>query len=151
MAAKQLIDVRARSAAPPGAVWALLADTPSWPRWSPVEQAERTRDGEGDPEGVGSQRVFRTGRVRNEEEIVRFEPGRALSYRVIGGNLPLRDYRADVTLTPSGDGTDIVWRSVFRSKYPGLGGFVRRRLRGFIQETADGLARAAEGAPPASA
>src|SRR4051812_211837 len=118
MPAKQLIDVRARSAAPPDAVWALLADTPSWPRWSGVERAERTRDGEGDPEGIGSRRVFRTGRVRNEEEIVRFEPGRALSYRVVGGNLPLRDYRSDVTLTPSGDGTDIVWRSVFRSKYP---------------------------------
>src|SRR6476469_9938430 len=102
MAAKQLIDVRARSAAPPDAVWALLADTPGWPDWSGVDSAERTRDGSPESEGVGSQRVFRTGRVRNEEEIVRFEPPRALSYRVIGGNLPLRDYRADVTLTPSG-------------------------------------------------
>src|SRR5436190_23282564 len=117
MAREHVIDARATSAAAPDAVWAMLADTSSWPSWSGVDQATRTKDGSPDPEGVGANRLFNTNKVRNEEEIVRFEPGRVLGYRVIGGTLPIRDYRSEVTLTPSGDGTDISWRSVFKSKY----------------------------------
>ena len=44
--------------------------------------------------------------------------------------LPLRGH-ADAVRR----GTEISWRSVFRAKYPGLGGLVRRRLGAFIQET----------------
>ena len=40
----------------PDAVWALLADTPSWPRWSGVDAGRSARkDGAPDPEGVGAQ------------------------------------------------------------------------------------------------
>ena len=35
------IDVEARSAAPPEAVWALLADVRSWPGWAPFDSAIR--------------------------------------------------------------------------------------------------------------
>ncbi len=144
MGREHVIEARARSAAAPDAVWDLLSDTAGWPRWSGVERARRIADGSGDPEGVGARRLFLTGRVRNEEEIVRFEPGRALGYRVIGGNIPVRDYRSQVLLTPTGDGgTEIEWRSIFRAKWPGSGPLVRRRLGAFIQETAERLARAA--------
>lgn len=137
----QNIDVRETSSAPIDAVWALLADVDSWPRWSGVEKAERLAPGTPAPDGLGSRRLFLTGRVRNEEEVVRFEPPHHLSYEVRGGNLPIRDYHADVTLSegPEG-GTVIEWRSTFRPKFPGTGGFVRRKLEGFIAETAQGLA-----------
>ena len=148
MAREHEIDARATSAASPEAVWALLADTASWPTWSGVDEAHRTKDGAPDPEGVGANRVFITSKVRNEEEIVRFEPGRALGYRVIGGTLPIRDYRSEVTLTPAGSGTEIRWHSLFKAKYPGTGGLVRRRLGDFIQQSADRLARAAEASAP---
>ena len=151
MAREHEIDARATSSASPEAVWALLADTASWPSWSGVDEARRTKDGAPDPEGVGANRLFITAKVRNEEEIVRFEPGRALGYRVIGGTLPIRDYRSEVTLTRAGAGTEIAWRSVFRAKYPGSGGIVRRRLGAFIQKSADSLARAAENTPPTGA
>jgi uncharacterized protein YndB with AHSA1/START domain len=139
------IDVRETSTAPVQAVWDLLADVDSWPTWSGVEKAERLAPGDPAPDGLGSRRLFLTGRVRNEEEVVRFEPPHHLSYEVRGGNLPIRDYHADVTLSEGPDGgTVIEWRSTFRAKYPGTGGFVRRKLEQFIAETAQGLAAHAE-------
>ena len=148
----QHIDVRETSTAPIGAVWALLADVDRWPQWSGVERAERLRPGSADQDGLGSRRVFLTGRVRNEEEVVRFDAPHHYSYEVVGGNLPLRDYHADVTLseTPEG-GTVIEWRSQFKAKFPGTGGFVRRRLEGFIRDTARGLAEHAAREPQPAA
>ena len=41
-------------------------------------------------------------------------------------------------------GTDITWRSEFDPKVPLTGGFFRRALGKFIQDTAERLAREAE-------
>ena len=145
MAREHTVEGSATSRAEPSAVWALLADTACWTEWAGFDEARRTKDGAPDPEGVGAHRLFLSGRVRNEEEIVRFEPGRVLGYRVIGGNIPVRNYRSEVTLAPAdGGGTQITWRSTFEGKYPGLGGLVARRFGPFLQQTADKLARAAE-------
>lgn len=149
MARTHTVEASATSAADAAAVWALLADTASWADWAGFDVARRTKDGAPDAEGVGAHRLFHSGRVRNEEEIERFEPGRVLGYRVIGGNLPFREYRAEVTLTPAaGGGTQITWRSTFTSKYPGLGGLIARRFTPFLRDSSEKLARAAESAPP---
>jgi hypothetical protein len=149
------IDVRAHSAASADEVYALLAAGTTWPTWSPIDSFELERpgerggqDGDGDAsrEGLQAIRVFRTGRLVSRERIVELVPGRRLSYALLSG-LPLRDYRADVDLTPDADGTAIRWHSRFRAKVPGTGWLYRRGLRRFIQRCADGLAAyaAAEG------
>ena len=62
--------------------------------------------------------------------------------------MPLRDYRAVVTLTPTAGGTSINWRATFWPKVPGTGWVYRRQLGRFIGRTVAGLAAAAErGAP----
>jgi len=137
------IDVHATSPAPVDAVWALLADATTWPAWSDFASAEIERPGADAPQGVGSRRRFAYGRTRSYEEIVAFEPPRHVAYTLLSG-LPLRDYRGDVTLTPTADGgTDIHWQSQFRPKIPGTGAAVVKKLGRFIQDTADALARAA--------
>ena len=133
------IDVEARSAAPVERVWALLADARTWPQWASFEEAE-VEEGE----GVGEVRRFRLGRITSRERVTAFEPPRRLGYEFLSG-LPIRDYRAEVTLTPTvSGGTDIRWRSTFAAKLPGTGWALRRRLHQFVGETADRLARAAE-------
>jgi hypothetical protein len=141
--ALQVIDRTATTTADPDAVFALLADGATWPEWSPIGSFELVHPGDGSPEGVGAVRLFKTGRVASRERIVERRPGERFSY-VLESGLPLRDYRADVTLTagPGGAGTVINWHSTFRAKVPGTGGLYRRQLGRFIGETVDGLAAA---------
>jgi uncharacterized protein YndB with AHSA1/START domain len=137
----QEVDAHAHSAAPPERVFALLADAHSWPRWGPFDSAEVV---EGEP-GLGEVRSLTTGRVVNRERVVTFDPPRQFSY-VLEAGLPLRDYRADVTLVAAGDGgTDIRWHSRFQGKYPLVGALVRPRLSKFIAQAVEALARGAEG------
>jgi uncharacterized protein YndB with AHSA1/START domain len=145
------IDVHATSTAPPERVWALLADATTWPSWSTFDAAEIEQPGPDHPQGVGAVRRFRRGRIRSRERILVFDPPRHVAYSLLSG-LPLRDYRGDVTLTPTATGgTEITWQSRYRLKIPFTGRRVERELGGFIRETADALARAAERAEAAEA
>jgi hypothetical protein len=140
------IDVRARSAGSPAAVYALLADGSTWPRWSPLGSFELVSPGNGRPEGLGAIRVFTTGRAVSREEVVELVPGRRLSYAVLGGTLPIRRYRADIDLEPDGGGTRIRWASSFEPSRAGVG-WSAPFLRWFIGRCARGLAAAAAESP----
>ena len=127
----QRISVRARTSAPADAVYALLRDGASWPKWSPLGSFELVREGEGEPEGLGAVRLFKTNGVSSYEKIVALEHG-----------LPLRDYVAYVDLSPRDGGTDIHWHSTFTPKIPGTGWFYRWFLGRFIGRVVAGLATA---------
>jgi uncharacterized protein YndB with AHSA1/START domain len=137
------IEVTQRSAAAPAAVFALLVDGGSWPRWSPIEAFDLERTGDPPPEGVGAIRVFRRGRTTGRDEIVEVVPDRRLSYRSLSG-LPVRDYRAHVDLEPEGDGTAIRWEASFAPKIVGAGWLLERGLRRFLEQCARGLAEHTE-------
>ncbi len=69
--------------------------------------------------------------------------GRAFAY-VLETGLPLRDYMAVVTLTPTGGGTVITWRSTFRPRCPAPAGSTGVQLGLFIKQMVDGLATATD-------
>jgi hypothetical protein len=140
--AQQVIDRTATTSADPSAVYALLADGSTWPEWSPIGSFTLLEPGDGAPEGLGAVRLFTTGRIESRERVVELRPGEAFSY-VLEAGLPLRDYTAVVTLTPTDGGTSINWRSTFRAKVLGSGWIFRRQLGTFIDETVAGLAAAA--------
>jgi len=133
------IEVTQHSAAPPAAVFALLVDGETWPRWSPIEAFELERTGDPPPEGAGAIRVFRRGRTTGRDEIVEVVPDRRLSYRSLSG-LPVRNYQAHVDLEADGDGTTIRWEAAFAPKVVGTGRLLERGLRRFLCECAAGLA-----------
>ncbi|WP_103348067.1 SRPBCC family protein [Amycolatopsis sp. CA-128772] len=138
----QRISVHAATAASADAVYALLRDGASWPKWSPLGSFELVREGDGEPEGLGAIRLFKTNGVRSYEKIVTLEPGRRFGYALEHG-LPLRDYVAYVDLAPRAGGTDIHWHSTFTPKIPGTGWFYRWFLGSFIRRVAAGLAATA--------
>lgn len=138
--ARQDIDVRAETAARPEDVFALLVDGATWPAWSPIGSFELEQEAPGGGEGVGAIRVFRTGRTTSRERVAEIVRDRRFSYVLLSG-IPIRDYRADVDLTPTpSGGTSIRWHSSFVAKMPGTGGVIRRKLHAFIGECVRGLA-----------
>ncbi len=145
--AQQVIDRTATTTAAAAAVYALLADGSTWPEWSPLGSFELVEPGDGIPEGLGAVRLFTTGRIKSRERVVERRPGEVFAYELEAG-LPLRDYRAVVTLTPTEGGTSIRWRSTFRAKVPGTGWLYRRQLGSFIGRTVEGLAAAARAGLP---
>jgi hypothetical protein len=142
--ARQRIEHRATTTADPATVYALLRDGAGWPAWSPIDSFELERPGADEPEGIGAVRIFRGGRVIGRDTIVELVPDRRFSYTHTS-NLPVRDYRADVELEPTGEGTAIRWVSSFDPKVPGTGWLLRRGLDGFVSKLARGLADHATG------
>ncbi|MFI9006697.1 SRPBCC family protein [Actinosynnema sp. NPDC053489] len=141
----QRVDVRVRSDAPPERVYALAADSSTWPEWSPVVRYERERAG--DARGVGEVRVFHNkGRkALTREEVVELTPNRRVGYVLLSG-LAIRDYRAFIDFEPDGGGTAIRWHSTFKPKTPGTGWLYRLVLQAVISRYARALAaRAASG------
>jgi hypothetical protein len=139
------IDVTEQSAADPAAVYALLRAGKTWPTWSPITSFELKQAAPGgEPEGLDAIRIFRTkqaiGTTTSVERIVELVPDKRFSYALLAG-LPLRDYRADVDLTPTAGGTSIHWHSTFRPAVPGTGWFYRAVLQAFIRRCARGLAQ----------
>lgn len=137
------IDEQAWSAAPPAAVWRLLADVATWSDWGPWEEASLRSEGVPPPSGVGAVRVLRRGRVRSVEEVTAFDPPFALRYELREGGLPVKGYAAEVTLVGEGDGTRIHWRSSFDGKWPLVGYALRPALAKFTRDVARRLADAA--------
>ena len=120
---RQVVEAQADSAAGPAGVWRLLADATTWPGWSRFDEASYEREGSPPPHGVGAVRRFRVGPLRSRETVLAFEPPARLSYDY-EGSLPIRGYRADVTLTGRDGGTRISWRAEFDGRFPGLGPLV---------------------------
>ena len=136
--ARQEIDIRTTTAASAEQLWRLLDDSSTWPSWTPIDSFVLIRPGDGD--GPGEIREFMTGRYTVREEIVERRRERRLSYILLSG-LPLRDYRAEIDLTPHPDGTEIRWHTVFRAQVPGMGGLYRRGLAKVTRRFVDGLAQ----------
>ena len=139
---RQRIEHHATSTADPATVYSLLREGATWPSWSPIESVELERQGADEPEGIGAVRVLRRGRVEGRDTIAELVPDRRFVYTHVS-SLPVRDYRGEIDLEPSGDGTTIRWVSSFEPKIPGTGRLIRRGLDGFNSEMTNGLAEGA--------
>jgi hypothetical protein len=136
---RQRIEHTATTTAEPSAVYALLREGATWTTWGPLDSFELERPGAGEPEGLGAVRIFRSGRVTGRDTVAELVPDRRFSYTHVS-SLPIRDYRADVDLEPTPQGTTIRWVSSFAPKIPGTGWLLRRGLDGFVAKLAGGLA-----------
>ena len=132
----------ATSQATPTAVFALLKDSSSWPRWSMFTASGIERPGDDDPEGVGAIKTFATRVSRTRELVTRLVPDRQLSYHLLSG-FPFRNYHADVALTPVNEGTRIDWTATFQCRI-GTGWFWRAFMNKVLSDLAKQLAVAAE-------
>jgi uncharacterized protein YndB with AHSA1/START domain len=125
--------------AAPDVVWELAANADRYPQWGPWSASGYHSPG--DRDGIGAIRWFRYGRTTTVERVLESEPGRRLVYTVVKG-LPVRNYRAEVTLRPEGQGTHIRWSASWDRT---LGGrIVHRRLRTLYPDIVRDLIAAAD-------
>lgn len=132
---------------PPGVVWSLLSDVMVYPQWGPWRKSGYRSEGDAAANGKGAV-YWLEGSKRygfrypvSVEEILDVEPGKRLAYTVLRG-IPVRNYRAEVTLTPSPDGTLIRWGASWDRTI--MGRLVYPSLRNLYPVIVAGLVTAAE-------
>ena len=89
---------------------------------------------------------MRYGRTTTVEKVLEAEKARRLTYTVVKG-IPVRNYRAEVTLTPEGEGTHIRWSASWDRTLPGR--VVYRTLRTLYPRVVSLLVAAADRMLPA--
>ncbi len=135
------VEAEGTTSAGPEVVWAMLADVTQYAVWGPWDDCGYEQPGKTSPHGVGAVRRLRYGWTTTIEEILEIDEGRRLAYTVIRG-IPVKDYRGEVTLTPSADGTHIRWTADWRATVPGRA--VRLVLRNVFPKVVAGLVAAAD-------
>ena len=138
------IEATAVSTAPAEVIFKHLAVAEAWGEWGSFPtKATRERAGDKAPNGVGAIRKIPPAR----EQVVEYDPPKHYAYIALSG-LPLRHYRADVTLEPKGDNTLIRWRAEFEPKIPGTGPVIRLFLSRMLVSFSRRVARHSERCEP---
>jgi hypothetical protein len=142
---KHSYDVGADSAAPPEVVFDVVADGARWRDWAGgfIRHSSLVKEGNPPPNGVGSIKKLGSPPVFSREETLEYDPPRRFGYRILGGPL-VNNYKAQIELTPKGNGTSIRWSANWDPKLPGTGRLVERWFTSLIGGTAQRLAKHAE-------
>ena len=127
--------------AAPEVVWELVANADSYSEWGPWSASGYENLGEQAPDAAGVIRWMRYGRTTTVEKVLESERARRLVYTVVKG-IPVRNYLAEVTLTPAGEGTHIRWTASWDRTLSGR--VVHRTLRTLYPDVVVRLVAAAE-------
>jgi uncharacterized protein YndB with AHSA1/START domain len=133
--------------APPAVVWALVSDPSRYPEWGPWSAGGYRQRGDGAAGCPGAVQWLRSSRrtylryPTSTEKILAADPERRLVYTVVSG-IPVRNYRAEITLTPAAGGTHIRWAAAWDPTLAGR--IVLRTLRTLYPEIVASLITAAE-------
>ena len=129
--------------ASPDRVFGAITDHVGMGRWLNASIAIE-RPGTPSPNGLGAVRAVRARGLVVREEVVRWEPPRAMDYRVVGG-APLRDHLGTIRVEPDGAGARVDYRIRFEWPWYLGGGVVGTMIaRTLAREIGAGLARMAE-------
>ena len=136
------ISMRQDFTASPEQVFAAITDHVAFGRWMKAD-IRVERPGEPAPNGLGAIRAVGARGLTVREEVVGWEPARAMDYRVVSG-APFRNHRGEIRLTPVGSGTRVDYRIRFEWPWYLGGGVVGRFLAATLErEITAGLARMA--------
>lgn len=105
MVRRQHFDIRLHTCAEANAVYALLRDGASWPRWTSIESFQSERPGERESEGIGA--IVRD--YRGDVDLDPAEQGTTIRWHI--------------SFTPQVPGTGWLWRW-------GIGRFVKQSAQG---------------------
>jgi uncharacterized protein YndB with AHSA1/START domain len=136
------VEAEGTTRAGPRIVWSLVSNANTYPEWGPWNAGGYRPAWEG-PSRKGSVQWFRYGRrTTSVEQILEVEEPRRVVYKVVSG-LPVKNYRAEVALTPTpSGGTSIRWAATWDKTFLGMA--VRRKLQHIYPEVVGALVAAAD-------
>lgn len=135
------VEAEGTAGAAPQVVWALIADARSYCEWGPWSASGYQCPDDEAPGRAGAIRWLRYGRTTTVEKVLEVEDGRRMAYTVVTG-IPVRNYRAEVSLTPTAAGTRIRWAASWDRTLAGR--IVHRKLRSVYPEVIAHLVAAAD-------
>jgi uncharacterized protein YndB with AHSA1/START domain len=130
-------------AAPPETVFAVLTDHRRYAEITPLRKSVLEREGEPAPDGVGAIRKLSAVGPPLREEVLAYEPSTRFSYKLLSG-LPVRDHVGTVELSPSGDGTRVVYAVRTHPTLPLVGGAVVAAVKVGVKQLLGGVVAEAE-------
>ncbi len=125
------VEVTHASARPVQELFAELSDHERLQRVFGVP-VRRVRDGEHEPNGVGSVRRMGVGPLGLEETVTAIEPARSIEYRITRGAGPVRNHRGRLEFSSEGTGSRVTWTIDYDS-LPIVGGALKRVLRRVLE------------------
>jgi len=87
--------------------------------------------------------VMRGPKTNLREQVVGWEPGRSLDYRLLEG-APISCHQGRVELRPVTGGTDLTWSIRYRARIPGTSGIVERAMDKLLGDSLPRLKKLAE-------
>jgi uncharacterized protein YndB with AHSA1/START domain len=131
------VEAEGTTPAPVDAVWALVSDANTYATWGPWNGGGYDPPADG-PSRAGFVQWFRFGRrTTSVERILEVDAPSRIVYTVVRG-LPVKDYRAEVTLTPNvTGGTSIRWEATWENTL--MGRLVQRKLRTVYRQVVEAL------------
>ncbi|HEX5711834.1 MAG TPA: SRPBCC family protein [Solirubrobacterales bacterium] len=130
-------------AAPPETVFAVLTDHRRYSEITPLRKAALEREGEPAPNGVGAIRVLSAAGPPLREEVLVYEPSTRFSYKLLSG-LPVRDHVGTVELSPSGEGTRVVYAVRTTPTVPVVGAAVVAVVKIGVKQLLEGIVKESE-------
>ncbi len=135
------VSATAQSTASAEAVFAVLASGETWPQWTPIKTYALHTPGADGGESVGAIRQWNSGIMMNLEQIVEMTAPTKFAYTLNESKLvKVKDYRADIVVTPTATGCTVTWNTQFRPKLVGTGWFWKLALSKLGKQLAAGVA-----------
>jgi uncharacterized protein YndB with AHSA1/START domain len=138
------VAAEAVTSATPEAIWPLITDAARYAQWGPWSAAGYQDGASAHEPGavywLRSEQTYAGRAVTSVERVEDLEENHRLTYSVLRG-MPVRNYRAEILLTPVPEGTRIQWSASWDATI--LGRLVQRGLRSFFPRAVSNLAAAA--------
>jgi Polyketide cyclase / dehydrase and lipid transport len=113
-------------AAPPEAVFDLLADHARYDRFRGINGSELLKKGNPHPNGLGAMRRIKVRPLAFEEEITHYERPTRLDYLIVKLNIPFEHQGGSIRLSAEDGATRVDWRSAYAVPTPLIGGVEER-------------------------
>ena len=137
---RQTVRISQSFSAPVDTVFAALADHNKLGAvlGAPVK---RIRDGQGDPNGLGSVRRIGPAPVGVQETVTTFEPNQKIGYRISRFGGPVKNHAGEVLFTPKDTGCEVQWTIGFEGRPSVAGPLIAKALEAAIGRGLSKLAR----------